>query len=80
MNSIALTNHALERATIRNINIETVTNVVQRCAAMLREREIKLKVGDLVIVVRRDQNNTPVVITTWREKKGGKNANKKRTF
>jgi hypothetical protein len=78
--NIALTNHALERAMIRGVDINSVTKVVQRCATMLREKEVKLKVGDLVIVARRDKNNTPVVITTWREKKGGKNANKKRTF
>ena len=63
-----LTKHAMARARMRNVDIKFASNIIKRYAQLLKEKEIKIKAGNTVIVARRDKKGTPVVITMWREK------------
>jgi hypothetical protein len=65
---VALTTHALDRAKERGIDLPNLIGIVSRTRELLGEEAIRIRVGNLVVVARKDMDTeTPLVVTTWRD-------------
>jgi hypothetical protein len=65
---VALTTHALDRAKERGIDLPNLIGIVSRTRELLGKEAIQIRVGNLVVVARKDmETETPLVVTTWRE-------------